>query len=95
MAFKIKDLVITVLAAAKSGSPRAQCDFSCGFSCDDFGSGYDPEGISCGDCSDFVSVECGDCSNLTCKCTECTDCSLFPSCIGCTDPYSVLVLLLY
>lgn len=83
MAFKIKDLMITVLAG-KTAAAR-QCEFTCGLvSCDFGGSECDDDSIViCDFCSDFGS-DCGDCSDGT-DCTECTLITCGCTCTACSQ----------
>jgi hypothetical protein len=85
MAFKIKDLMITVLAG-KGAAPAEKCEESCPlFSCDLDSGGCDDLSNACAQCTDAASGDCGDCSDFTCDGTDCGDCTVF-SCAGCSDP---------
>ena len=94
MAFKIKDLMISVVAA-KAGAGRI-CEGTCpDITCDVASNGCDIDAtqIFCDFCSDFGSG-CIDCSDGTCDCSDgtwcdpcsggCTDCTVCTACTVCT-----------
>jgi hypothetical protein len=80
MAFKIKDLMISVLAAKGAGQKEI-CDDSCPeLSCDigTNGCDLDNSGVNC----EFCSIGCTDCTDPSCECSDGTFCDVG----GCTDP---------